>query len=43
MRNTARNRNNRMRLQKIGKKLRQQAKAAKKAARKAAPTPPSSS
>ena len=43
MRNTARNRNNRMRLQKIGKKLRQQAKAAKKAARKAAPTPPSPS
>ena len=33
MRHTTRNRNNRMRLQKIGKKLRQRAKAAKKAAR----------
>jgi len=31
MRHTSRDRNNRMRLQKIGKKLRQKAKAAKKA------------
>jgi hypothetical protein len=35
MRHTTKNRNNRMRLQKIGKKLRQQAKAAKKARRQA--------
>ena len=38
MRHTTRHRNNRMRLQKIKKKLAQQAKAAKKAARaKSAP------
>jgi hypothetical protein len=42
MRHTTKNRNNRMRLQKIGKKLRQQAKAAKKAARKAATGAPAS-
>jgi hypothetical protein len=37
MRNTTRNRNNRMRLQKIGKKLRQQAKQRKKEQRNARP------
>lgn len=37
MRHTTKNRNNRMRLQKIGKKLRQQAKADKKARKAAAP------
>jgi hypothetical protein len=35
MRNTTKNRNNRMRLQKIGKRLRQQAKQAKKQQRTA--------
>lgn len=35
MRHTSRDRNNRMRLQKIGKKLRQQAKQQQKAADKA--------
>ena len=41
MRNTTRNRNNRMRLQKIGKRLRQQAKQRKKEARAAsAPAKP---
>jgi len=39
MRNTTKNRNNRMRLQKIGKRLRQQAKQAKREQRAAARAP----
>lgn len=39
MRHTSKNRNNRMRLQKIGKKLALQAKRARKAQRKASQRP----
>jgi len=40
MRNTSKNRNNRMRLQKIGKRLRQQAKQARKQQRTASAAKP---